>query len=105
MKRTILAATLALVLVGAAQAGQNVRNGTKLEFLIDEDTVLVRASVKEVKKVTFIQCSYFDAITNDYLGQAKSDGFVANKDTLLDDVADYCTGAWPSVESSGTGRS
>ena len=94
MKRTLFVAILAMFLAGAAQAGSNVRNGTKLEFLIDGGTVLVRASVKEVKKVTYIQCSYFDALTNDYLGQEKSDGFLANKETLQADVTNYCTVAW-----------
>ena len=98
MKRTILVAVLAMFLAGAANAGPNVRNGTKLEFLIDENTVLVRASVKEVKKVTFIQCSYFDAGTNDYLGQAKSPGFTANSNTLAADVTAYCTAAWPAID-------
>jgi hypothetical protein len=103
MKRIALGTALALFVLGLAHAGQNVRNGSKYEFLIDDDTVLVRASVKEVKKLTYIQCSYFDAETNDYFGQAKGE-FSFRPADLLTAVITYCTGAWPVVEA-GNGRS
>lgn len=93
MKRSVFTIAISLLLVAPTLHAANVYKYTFTDVTtLDGKTLTIRAGVKIVKRSNVTVCGYYDALSDQFLGQYEN---TDNASTNAPDVEQYCLLHYP----------